>query len=944
MTRNGIGGVVVQIRRAAATQVGVERSDGDLLGDFIDRRDGGAFAALVQRHGSMVLGVCRRLLGHQQDAEDAFQAVFLVLARKAASIAPRNLVGNWLYGVAQQTAIRVRTQNCKRQQRERQMRASIPEPATNSMPSWDDLRPLLDEEMGRLPDRYRAVLVLCDLEGRTRKDEARHLRCPEGSVSSRLARARAMLARRLTRRGVVLSSGTLAALVSEHANAWVARSLVDATLQYASASQRIASIANGVLSAMALKKTVAIAGWALAAILGSTTCGLVAGYLQAGGGQITKTPGEPKKETPAEELVRQLDSNEFQKREAAEKALIELGAAALPAVRAGTKSTKPEVVQRCERIQTHIRAAELAKFTKAFAADTERKAAFDHPIWKRYVAMVGDSKPSRELFARIIKCEDWAKTLDAAEADPANAGELYRAAVREVGERTMANASVGFLIPIWPCDLPEEVAFLLLLGSYKNTDPTYPLSYQDMPSRHFAEGESRVRFGRGLVLAFQGKRLEIDPKKGDRSIEVDDGGGNASESARVMLLLLAHWLEQRNLWIVASEHVSVLSTDQRKTLLPFARRVLADKNAAVLCRAFWVSIVRRFGDKTDVPLLTPLFDDKTGMDWATTNRFGEGPGNVINQAQVREVAIGSAIFLRGRDPGDFGFSGVAGKKRDEHIHSTHFTVKPTGTNDEKEKVLAAAIAWLEAEAKKETPARPKKLGRVLPVSPELLKELDRWDRVYRHGTEAKFAELERLADEWLKKYAEPQDQARILYQVAHVAGQSGIDKQFERVRQYARKSLALNQDPLERGHLHTYLGSAAEVDSTVKDVAERRRRAADELLNGYAEMLAQELPDKAPELPRVEGGEFDMTDPNELGKHRSRQMAQIEARQQAEFTRDLVHRRDTLAKQLSWLYHPHPKIHGRNAEGPQELRNLAVKKLQDESAVIALMAVVLATE
>src|SRR5262249_4177809 len=156
-------------------------------------------------------------------------------------------------------------------------------------------------------------------------------------------------------------------------------------------------------------------------------------------------------------------------------------------------------------------------------------------------------RPSRELFARIIKHEEWARNLDAADADPVRAGEIYQAAVRAVGDRYHWNMSVSFHIPTWPCDEPEEVAYLLSLGNYSKTDPAESLSYQKLPDRQFADGESRIHFGRGLGLAFRGKRLDIDPKKGDRSIEIDDGGKDPAESSRVMLKLLARWLEQRNL-------------------------------------------------------------------------------------------------------------------------------------------------------------------------------------------------------------------------------------------------------------------------------------------------------------------------------------------------------------------------------------------------------------
>jgi hypothetical protein len=250
-----------------------------------------------------------------------------------------------------------------------------------------------------------------------------------------------------------------------------------------------------------------------------------------------------------------------------------------------------------------------------------------------------------------------------------------------------------------------------------------------------------------------------------------------------------------------------------------------------------------------------------------------------------------------------------------------------------------------AKASKGTAPRLKKVGRAADPPPALRAELVRWDTVYRHGSEEKFAELERTAAGLLKQYPDAENRAHILFQVAHVAAQSGIDKHVERVRTYGRKVLELSQDPIERGWVYSYLGSAAEMDATRKTFAERRELAAEPLLDGYAEALAQDLPAKAPELPGVDKvGEFNNADPNELGKARSRQLAQIEARRQAEFVRELVRRRDTLANQLRWLYHPHPKIHGRNTEGPEELRKLATKKLQNVGAVDALMARVAAAD
>jgi RNA polymerase sigma factor (sigma-70 family) len=173
-------------------------TDRQLLERFCRHNDEVAFATLVQRHGPMVLGVCQRVLGHAQDAEDAFQATFLVLLRKAPGLRRPELLGNWLYGVAYRIARKSRIQAYRRHKRE-QAAAS---PAKDGPPredQWHEFHPLLLAELKRLPVRYQAPLVLCYLEGLTNEQAARHLGWPAGSISYRLARARSLLRARLLR-------------------------------------------------------------------------------------------------------------------------------------------------------------------------------------------------------------------------------------------------------------------------------------------------------------------------------------------------------------------------------------------------------------------------------------------------------------------------------------------------------------------------------------------------------------------------------------------------------------------------------------------------------------------------------------------------------------------------------------------------------------------------
>ena len=283
-----IGAVVRQMSRlfgGEGTATGLDEAG--LLRRFATRRDAAALEALVARHGPMVLGVCRRVLGDSHDAEDAFQATFLVLVKKAGAIRDPNLLGPWLHGVAHRVAVRARANAAIRRSREGARDVEAAMAASIGLEGEDfvdraELRATLDDEVARLPERFRRVVVLCYLDGLTHEQAAERLRCPVGTVRSRLAAAREKLRGRLVRRGVgaaVSAAAFSTALAAETAKASVPLALSESTLSagmsYLSSgaataglvSAGAASLADGAMTTMFLTKIKVLGGLALAGVL-----------------------------------------------------------------------------------------------------------------------------------------------------------------------------------------------------------------------------------------------------------------------------------------------------------------------------------------------------------------------------------------------------------------------------------------------------------------------------------------------------------------------------------------------------------------------------------------------------------------------------------------------------------------------------------------------------
>jgi len=274
--------------------------DGQLLDRFVDRRDEGAeeaFAMLVRRHGPMVFGVCRRVLSNSHEVEDAFQATFLVLARKAATIIRRETLANWLYGVALRTAKDARTRALRRRALEERVNQLRVIHAPGDDPA-EELRAILDEELARLPARLRAPVLLCELGALSRQEAAKRLGIPEGTLSSRLARAKVLLRDRLTRRGLGMSTALLTAgLAREAQAALVPDALAEITIRAATLVAAGCSL-TGLVAASVHSLTDEVCQVMFLAKLKGILCGLVTvGAVTTGAIVLAQRPQQEQSKT-----------------------------------------------------------------------------------------------------------------------------------------------------------------------------------------------------------------------------------------------------------------------------------------------------------------------------------------------------------------------------------------------------------------------------------------------------------------------------------------------------------------------------------------------------------------------------------------------------------------------------------------------------------------------
>jgi RNA polymerase sigma factor (sigma-70 family) len=313
-----VGTFLRRLRQAMAAEALVETPDRELVERFRADRDEAAFRALVDRHGPMVFQVCRRSLASHADVEDAFQATFLVLVRRGHTIRRQASVASWLHGVAHRTALKLRTEGARRRRREERFARPDPVGVSDDTP-WGELRGVLDEELGRLPDACRAALVLCYLEGRTQDEAAAQLGRSKSTLRRHLDRGRILLRRRLGRRGVALGAALAARLVSDCAvGATVPRSLLVRTAASAShtaagraapavvISPRVAALTDGVTKTMIsakFKMIAALLACGLALGVGVREFGPQSASAQDAGQVAAKTPAGPDVEPIDPKLV-----------------------------------------------------------------------------------------------------------------------------------------------------------------------------------------------------------------------------------------------------------------------------------------------------------------------------------------------------------------------------------------------------------------------------------------------------------------------------------------------------------------------------------------------------------------------------------------------------------------------------------------------------------------
>jgi RNA polymerase sigma factor (sigma-70 family) len=519
--------------------------DGQLLEDFLRRQDQAAFAALVHRHGAMVLAVCNRILGNVTDAEDAFQATFLVLVRKARSLTAHTELGGWLHGVARRTALKAKGAAARR----RVIEQAVPRYRASGDPVRNDWLPLLDEALGRLPEKYRLPIILCDLEGRTRKEVAHQLRVPEGTVAGRLARGRVLLRKRLIQQGLIVTGGSLVGMMSRQVGAACmpaglmssmtqAAALVAAGQEAAASgiSASVASITEGMLNLMLLTKLkiattvllgVAVAGAGMMALAPAQAPGPVAPRNEAQPKQKAPNTGSPDAGM-IRRLITQFASPTFAEREAATKELRRIGEPALAPLREAAQGNSAlEVRRRAEEVARGIVNDAIDRLLKQESQEEEIHNKKISQILQRVTELArerlqADGSTPRgqkdpflsDAYLRLARAQKSLGETNAA-AEAYQQAEAYCNDAQKI--RAMQQEMFATLLPLWEQTVREQIA---QDPAWKALAAKYPLVL--LHSRRFVPG------GRYLQSTYSFLYETADERKhyGDVQLQFDNGRGD----------------------------------------------------------------------------------------------------------------------------------------------------------------------------------------------------------------------------------------------------------------------------------------------------------------------------------------------------------------------------------------------------------------------------------
>ncbi len=591
-----------------------------------------AFAELVRRYGPLVLGCCRRVLNHAADAEDAFQATFLILARRVDRIARPECLAGWLHAVATRTAGELR-------RRRRPVHPIADRPADREPQRDSELIAVLDEEIARLPETYRLAVVLCELEGRNRRAVARELAIAEGTLSSRLAAARKRLADRLRRRGFAATG--LAAALAGSAGARVPDALASAAIA-GTPSAVATQLASGVMTVMILAKlkSTAAVGLAFAALAG----GLL---VLPGLGTSVPVAAEEKPAKPDEaavkKLIQQLGAPAFADRDAAQKKLKAMGPAILALVDAARTDKDAEIAERCQSLAAGFRKELRDTFVKTFQADA--KGDIDYPLWRHFKAIAGSDAASRKLFAEMIADAARFTVLDDGDTDPKQAAAHYKAVVEALCERGWKNWQPDGKDPPPAPSIPE-IAIALFLGSIESTGKVEP-----------DNGGRRAPAERFALL---GAEFYTRGLKGEAAVPLKKLYG-AWLVRRESDDVLRHGLERSLGWMISEA-------------LPVARKTIARDKAPLPLKIVALTALGRFGtDKDDGATVAKFFDDRTVVHTVEIN----GAKHVT---EVRDVAVAVALHLKKAKPLDYGFRTYTGLAFDWAAtpYKGSFSAFPTG--------------------------------------------------------------------------------------------------------------------------------------------------------------------------------------------------------------------------------------------------------------------------